>query len=49
MNQGKLIFAQLMQRLARTTFPRCVARYCGEHKTKVSRGWTSFCAWPLRS
>ena len=35
MNQGKLVFAQLMQHLPVTTFRRCVARYGGEHKTKT--------------
>jgi len=35
MNQGKLVFAQLMQHLPLTTFRRCVARYGGEHKTKT--------------
>ena len=30
MNQGKLVFAQLMQLLPLTTFRRCVARYHGE-------------------
>ncbi len=34
MNQGKLVFAQLMQHLPLTTFRRCVARYGGEHKVK---------------
>ncbi len=34
MNQGKLVFAQLMQHLPLTTFRRCVARYEGEHKVK---------------
>src|SRR6266851_4429572 len=32
MNQGKLVFAQLMQHLPLTTFRRCVARYHGEFK-----------------
>ena len=32
MNQGQLVFAQLMQHLPLTTFRRCVARYQGEHK-----------------
>jgi Domain of unknown function (DUF4372)/Transposase DDE domain len=32
MNQGKLVFAQLMQHLPLTTFRRCVARYQGEFK-----------------
>jgi uncharacterized protein DUF4372/DDE family transposase len=32
MNQGKLVFAQLMQHLPLTTFRRCVARYRGDHK-----------------
>ena len=32
MNQGKLVFAQLMQHLPLTTLRRCVARYRGEHK-----------------
>jgi hypothetical protein len=34
MNQGKLVFAQLMQHLPLTTFRRCVTRYSGEHKVK---------------
>jgi hypothetical protein len=34
MNQGKLVFAQLMQHLPLTTFRRCIARYQGEHKVK---------------
>lgn len=34
MNQGQLVFAQLMQHLPLTTFRRCVARYVGEHKVK---------------
>ena len=34
MNQGKLVFAQLMQHLPLTTFRRCVTRYHGERKVK---------------
>lgn len=34
MNQGKLVFAQLMQHLPLTTFQRCVDRYQGHHKVK---------------
>lgn len=34
MNQGKLVFAQLMHHLPLTTFRRCVSRYQGEHKVK---------------
>jgi hypothetical protein len=34
MNEGKLVFAQLMQHLPLSTFRRCVARYAGEHKVK---------------
>ena len=34
MNQGKLVFAQLMQHLPLTTFRRCVTRYRGEFKVK---------------
>jgi hypothetical protein len=34
MNQGQLVFAQLMQHLPLTTLRRCVARYAGEHKVK---------------
>ena len=34
MNQGKLVFAQLMQHLPLTTFRRCVTRYRGERKVK---------------
>lgn len=36
MNQGQLVFAQLMQHLPLTTFRRCVARYAREHKVKSS-------------
>ena len=32
MNQGRLVFAQLMQHLPLTTFRRCVSRYQGERK-----------------
>ena len=35
MNQGKLVFAQLMQHLPLTTFRRCVGRYDGEHKVQT--------------
>ena len=35
MNQGKLVFAQVMEHLPLTTFRRCVARYQGEHKVKT--------------
>jgi hypothetical protein len=34
MNQGQLVFAQLMQHLPLTTFRRCVSRYQGERKIK---------------
>src|SRR5882672_2704493 len=34
MNQGKLVFAQLLQHLPLTTFRRCVARYHGEFKVQ---------------
>jgi hypothetical protein len=34
MNQGQLVFAQLMQHLPLTTFRRCVTRYAGERKVK---------------
>ena len=34
MNQGKLVFAQLMQHIPLTTFRRCVARYRGERKVQ---------------
>lgn len=34
MNQGKLVFSQVMQHLPLTTFRRCVARYSGERKVK---------------
>jgi hypothetical protein len=34
MNQGKLVFAQLMQHVPLSTFRRCVARYRGEHKVQ---------------
>ncbi len=35
MNQGMLVFAQLMEHLPLTTFRRCVTRYQGEHKVKT--------------
>jgi len=35
MNMGKLVFAQIMEHLPRTTFGRCAARYGGEHKVKT--------------
>lgn len=34
MNQGRLVFAQLMHHLPLTTFRRCVSRYQGEYKVK---------------
>ena len=34
MNQGKLVFAQLMRHLPLTTFRPCVTRYQGERKVK---------------
>jgi hypothetical protein len=34
MNQGTLVFAQLMHHLPLSTFRRCVTRYQGEHKVK---------------
>src|SRR5215472_12578998 len=34
MNQGKLVFAQIMEHLPLSTFRRCVAHYDGEHKVK---------------
>jgi hypothetical protein len=34
MHAGKLVFAQLTEYLALTTFRRCVTRYDGEHKIK---------------
>jgi len=34
MNQGRLVFAQLMQHLPLTTFRRCVTRYRGERKVQ---------------
>ena len=34
MNEGKLVFAQLLQHLPLTTFGRCVERYRGNHKIK---------------
>jgi hypothetical protein len=35
MNQGKLVFAQVMEHLPLTTSRRCVARYQGERKIKT--------------
>jgi hypothetical protein len=34
MNQGKLVFAQIMEHLPLSTFRRCVAHYNGGHKVK---------------
>jgi hypothetical protein len=34
MNEGKFVFAQVMEHLPLSTFHRCVARYSGEHKIK---------------
>jgi len=34
MNQGKLVFAQLMQHLSLSSFRRCVTRYLGEFKVQ---------------
>jgi hypothetical protein len=34
MNQGKLVFAQVMMHLPLTTFRRCVAAHGGDHKVK---------------
>ena len=34
MNNGKLVFAQVMTHLPLSTFRRCVSRYAGEHKVK---------------
>ena len=34
MNQGRLVFAQLMQHLPLTTFRRCVGRYQGDRKVQ---------------
>jgi len=32
MNEGKFVFAQLMQHLPLSTFRRCVQLYDGEHR-----------------
>ena len=34
MNEGKYVFAQVMEHLPLSTFHRCVVRYSGEHKVK---------------
>ena len=34
MNEGKYVFAQVMEHLPLSTFHRCVGRYSGEHKVK---------------
>jgi len=34
MNQGKLVFSQLMAFLPLSTFRRCVARHRGDHKVQ---------------
>ncbi len=34
MNEGKYVFAQVMEHLPLSTFHRCVARYAGAHKVK---------------
>ena len=36
MNQGKLVFAQIMEHLPLSTIRRCVARYDGEHINRFS-------------
>ena len=36
MNQGKLVFSQLMAFLPLSTFRRCVARHRGDHKVQNS-------------
>jgi len=46
MNQGKLVFAQLMQHLPLTTFRRCVTRYQGERKVK-SQIWIAVSVYVL--
>ena len=48
MNQGQLVFAQLMQHLPLTTFRRCVSRYAGERKVK-SFSCRTVCVWRLPS
>jgi len=56
MNQGKLVFAQLMQHRPLTTFRRCVARYRGEFKVKSARSCVATheampnprCSWKKR-
>ena len=35
MSEGKFVFAQVMDHVPLTTFHRCVARYCGEHKVQT--------------
>ena len=34
MNEGKYVFAQVMEHLPLSTFHRCVKRYAGEHKVQ---------------
>ena len=34
MNQGKLVFSQIMDHVPMTTFRRCVAKHSGDHKIK---------------
>lgn len=34
MNEGKFVFAQVMEHLPLSTLHRCIARYSGEHKVK---------------
>jgi hypothetical protein len=35
MHQGMLVFAQLMAHLPLSTFRRCVAAHCGDHKVQA--------------
>lgn len=42
MNQGKLVFAQLMQHVPGSTFRRCVSRYDGERKVHSFSCWDQF-------
>jgi hypothetical protein len=42
MNQGRTIFAQLVEHLPIHEFRRCVARYRGNHKVKTFSCWDQF-------
>ena len=42
MNSGRTIFAQLIEYVPIHEFRKCVARYCGNHRTKTFSCWDQF-------